>query len=565
MQIQPQHFSLGTLFADRLFRIPEYQRAYAWQSKQRLDLFDDIIKVQASGNEAEHFMATLVGLRRRKISVAAHQYVEIDVVDGQQRLTTLTILLKAISKALNRSDKVEAKRAEEIDALLVKGDDLSLLLLQTNHDSSHVFVDYLREGTVPSGKVAGTVADRNLTEAIAECEEFVSEWPERAGATLVDLLGIVRNRLTVIFHEIEDEGLVYTVFEVLNSRGLDVTWFDKLKSLLMALVFEHGDKGSRRDTIEELHGLWKQIYTTIGLRQTLNKETLRFAGTLRAETCPNRPLSEEDAVEVLTSRCGKKSKKVVECTKWLLKVTQAEDRLLGNHRLRAPTEIVQARLVAIAIMLRNFGDADESAVLRAWERVTFRIFGFGGEDARKKVGEYVRLGWRIINENVSPSEIQDELRDIGLDYPIEEAVKGLANADCYQGWTEQLRYFLFRYDEYLSKSAGQALNSSQWNKIWADEPSKSIEHIRPRSKGSEDPKTSAIFVHRLGNLMMLPPGLNSKLQDDDPKVKANDYDSCGLLQAIEVGRLVKAAKWDRSAVERREKRLMKWAAKEWAD
>ncbi len=167
MQIQPQHFSLGTLFSDRLFRIPEYQRAYAWQTKQRSDLFDDIVKVQASGNEAEHFMATLVGLRRRKISVAAHQFVEIDVVDGQQRLTTLAILLKAISKALNRSDKTEAKRAEEIDALLVKGDDLSLLLLQTNHDSSHVFVDYLREGTAPGDNVAATAVDQNLSEAIA--------------------------------------------------------------------------------------------------------------------------------------------------------------------------------------------------------------------------------------------------------------------------------------------------------------------------------------------------------------------------------------------------------------
>jgi uncharacterized protein with ParB-like and HNH nuclease domain len=135
VQIQPQHFSLGTLFSERLFRIPEYQRAYAWQSKQRADLFDDIAKVHASGSEAEHFMATIVGLRKRKISVAAHQFVEIDVVDGQQRLTTLTILLKAISKALNRSDKTEEKRADEIESLLVKGDDLSLLLLQTNHDS----------------------------------------------------------------------------------------------------------------------------------------------------------------------------------------------------------------------------------------------------------------------------------------------------------------------------------------------------------------------------------------------------------------------------------------------
>ena len=70
-------------------------------------------------------------------------------------------------------------------------------------------------------------------------------------------MSLLRNQLSVIFHEIEDEGLVYTVFEVLNSRGLDVTWFDKLKSLLMAVVFEHGDAGGRSDTLDELHNIWQ--------------------------------------------------------------------------------------------------------------------------------------------------------------------------------------------------------------------------------------------------------------------------------------------------------------------
>jgi hypothetical protein len=50
----------------------------------------------------------------------------------------------------------------------------------------------------------------------------------------------VKNRLTFIFHELDDEATVYTVFEVLNSRGLAVPWFDRLKSLLMGIAFEHG-------------------------------------------------------------------------------------------------------------------------------------------------------------------------------------------------------------------------------------------------------------------------------------------------------------------------------------
>ena len=66
----------------------------------------------------------------------------------------------------------------------------------------------------------------------------------------------------------------------------------------------------------------------------------------------------------------------------------------------------------------------------------------------------------------------ERLSEIGKDYPMDEAVEGLVNEDCYSRWKEQLRYFLFRYEEALAESKGQKLNVSQWNKIWQDEPSK---------------------------------------------------------------------------------------------
>ncbi len=562
MQIQPQYLPLSDLLEHRLFRIPEYQRAYSWQSKQRDDLFEDISKVYRSNGDAVHFMATIVGLRRKKRTIAADVFYEIEVVDGQQRLTTLAMLLKAISKALRHKD---AKHSDEIDSLLVKGDDLSLLLLQTNHDTSQIFVDYLRDGTLSSEKPAKTAADHNLIIGIHECEQFVGQWTTSTGGSLLDLFATVKNRLSVIFHEIEDEALVYTVFEVLNSRGLDVTWFDKLKSLLMALVFEHGDKGSKEEIIAELHILWTSIYSTIGIRQTLNKETLRFAGTLRAKDCPSRPLSEEDAADVLVSVCKNNPKKVVECTKWILKVTQAENQILSDRRLEAATNIVQARLLAVAVLLRQFPPADEAAILKAWESVTFRIYGMARRDARTKVGEYVRLAWRVNNENLSADTILKQLKGIGKDFPMRQVISELTNRDCYQGWTEQLRYFLYRYEEHVAQKAGQNLNKSTWNRIWAEEPSRSIEHIQPRSKGSEDRSTKGIYVHRLGNLTMLPPKVNFSLQDKTPKDKAETYANCGLLITTDVSRFLKKAKWDRSAVEKRERRILKWASAEWQD
>jgi len=237
IDIQPQHVTLDSLFYGRLFRIPQYQRTYSWQRRQRQDLFQDIRRIWVAGKERSHFMATIVGLRREKRTIMTKEHQVIEVVDGQQRITTLILLLKAIAKAIDRSESVGENVGRELDATLVKDDKATLLLLQTNHDISHYFADYLRTGNHPPSESADTLADRELLLAMADCERFVATW-RGAGNALEDLVSLLKNRLTFVFHEIGDEALVYTVFEVLNSRGLDVSWFDRLKSVLMAIVFE---------------------------------------------------------------------------------------------------------------------------------------------------------------------------------------------------------------------------------------------------------------------------------------------------------------------------------------
>jgi len=93
--IQPTYGVLQTLFADRVFRIPHYQRFYSWRNRQRQDLFSDLRKLATQAEDQHHFMATLVCYRTPETkSVGANQYRVYDIVDGQQRLTTLIILLK---------------------------------------------------------------------------------------------------------------------------------------------------------------------------------------------------------------------------------------------------------------------------------------------------------------------------------------------------------------------------------------------------------------------------------------------------------------------------------------
>lgn len=562
MEIQPQHITLWDMLSNRLFRIPQYQRAYSWGTRQRKDLFQDIKKSYNKGNNTTHFMATIVGMRREKQStIYADQYQVVEIVDGQQRITTLIVLLKAIAKALDCSDKIEKQVAEDIHRILLKRDEVTQLLLQTNHDLSGYFSNYIKEGKHPRPDRAETLADRQLLTAMVECEGFVAEW-QSSGRPLVKLVEYLKNRLTFIFHEIGDEALVYSVFEVLNSRGLEVSWFDRLKSMLMAVVFE-SESGTKSEQIEEIHRIWTDIYRVIGLRLGLNTEALRFAATLRSKSRPSKALGAENAVRSLIDQ-SEDVQGVIDTSNWVLSATQSVDALREDSRRNAVTQIAHARLVAVAVNLRDDLDSiDKKKILQRWENVAFRIFGIYQKDARTAVGDYVRLAWDIGNEKLSTEQIMSKLSGIGKRYPCneEDVKRELGKKNVYdESFTlEKLRYFFHRYEEHLSNEAGQNFSNKHWNHIWKATAADSIEHIAPQSKEGE-------YIHWLGNLTILPPKLNSKLQDKKPKSKAPCYIKTGLLDAGDVAKRINTdGKWNQKKILDREDKLLKWAAQEWAD
>lgn len=554
MQLNPMHLKVAGLLGGRLFRIPEYQRAYAWRTRQRTDLFDDIQNVQRCGRE--HFMATIVALARDVRSIGADEYCTVELVDGQQRVTTLIILLKAIEKALRADEAAEGKVKREIGDLLVKGDDHSLILLQTNHDSCNIFTNYIRSGEVNS-KAAVAAADANLLDAIRECEAFVKNW--KRDKHLIELVATLRNRLSLIYHELSDEATVYRVFEVLNSRGLDVKWIDKLKSQLMALIFEHVEGGTRPEAVREMQAVWQDIYRTLGLRSDLGDEALRFAGTWALASRPNRIIAQEDAAAELTRIADTKLKSIADVGVRLKAVVQAVYKLDSNVRLRAVTRILHARFLATAILLRNFEPEIERKLLGDWERVTFRIFGLGEADTRYKIGDYVRLGYDIFCREITADEIRAGLASLGDGYSIDVVLSKIDWSECYDGWSEELRYLLFRYDEYLSSKANERLNIGQWNKVWTDDPAKSIEHIQPQS-------SNVRYLNHLGNLTMLPPNVNSSLSDTPPKSKAATYRSCGLKATVAVGEMIDGGMvWNEAAVRARATEIEAFVRLEWAD
>ena len=563
--IEPKFLTLIQLLEKRLFRIPLYQRAYSWQSKQRSDMFNDIRKLQGKAR-ASHFMATMVGVRNESdiVEIGTDEYTVIDIVDGQQRLTTLVILLKVIMEELalllkdvktHDDDEIRTipkaqleRELRELQELLIKPDELSLLL-QINHDQNQYFTNFLREGKSPRASVAQTLADRELLKAITECRYFVRRWGDP-----IELLRLLKNQLWFIFQETDDEEVVHTIFEVLNNRGLEVSWLARLKNRLMEVVFK-ANQGNRAEHIDELHQIWGLFYGTVGLHEGVDTEALTFAATFKYRYHIRSVFNEEKSVNQMMAEVGTNAAKAIEISNWLLKVVRAVDRLYSEIR-KPIINVKHARLLAVSIILRDFPEKEERELLEQWEKTVFRIFGLGDEDARGRIGDFVTLAREVLNNlDLSSSDISKKIRNLGAHYNIR------IYSDCYTKWQEELRYLLWRYEEHLAESSGQTFSKKEWNQIWQESTTDSIEHILPQSKGWK----VGISVHSIGNLLLLPPRKNSELGDKDPKDKADAYLKTRLLIAEEVAKTIQNYGWDENQIAIREHELIEWIDDEYGD
>ncbi len=572
MSIRPDNLTLDKLLQGKLFRIPEYQRSYSWTTKQRKDLFGDIKKIaQSQDSERHHFMSTVVCLQtREKEEVGADEFGVFHIVDGQQRLTTLIILLKAIAKKLSVGDDTEQREATKLSELLVK-ENGRLILLQTNHDNMQLFRNYLSKGEIPNEEDSQTLADRNIIQSFNECCQFVDQWESGA----LQLFKTIKNRLDFIFYVLDDEGTVHTIFEVLNSRGLEVDWLDKCKSMLMGIAFEKLDDPAKEECIAELQSYWSKIYQSIGIKKIQGQEILRFAATLTDSDGGSKLSSAESAMDFFRQECEKNPKNVVDVSNKFLTIAKQLEKIISNPRLKAVADISHARLLGVSIMLNKKLSKNESSnILREWEKVTFKIFGIYRRDARTKVGEYVRLAREIFlqasdpDDNRSGSELLQKVADLGTDYPIEKAAEQLKETNCYAGWESELIYFLFRYEEHLSKECGGSISMEEWEKVWNASPSRTIEHIHPQIPSDEwhgkfGTKKDYIArqTQRLGNLILLPPGVNSTASNKGFVEKKVLYEKHRHLKLID--EILSLEDWYIETMVKREEKLIQWAIKEW--
>ena len=230
------------------FLIPEYQRPYAWTDDQVLTLFEDLVEYTNNQNESSYFLGCIVSF--------SNENKEQEIIDGQQRITTLFLLLRAIHRKLQKmSDSKEKdnfiRQIEpaiwEIDELTSVADYGSVLI-----ESKVLEVEYnqILENILKIGEVEDKSKDRyslNYKLLIKLLDEYANNEP----LNFYRFTNNVLNKTIVLPIKADTQETALTIFSTLNDRGLPLSDADIFK----AKIYNKLNEENKAKFVEE----WKNL------------------------------------------------------------------------------------------------------------------------------------------------------------------------------------------------------------------------------------------------------------------------------------------------------------------
>lgn len=269
MELHAYTKTISDLFSvKKKYIVPRFQRPYSWDKDKIAELWDDIIlniSVSEDGtfNHEEYFIGSLV-------LVGDDKSISLQIVDGQQRLTTLTILLSALCQRFVEIDKNSIAYSIYENYIAGKDDDGNSFFKLVNETPKPFFqnsIQYItKQKEQPSSDEEKTLInaynqfyDLTSHKSLSIClqngleSQFVYE----------DVLKVIRDQvvkyLKVIFITVGEEDEAYTIFETLNARGMDLSFVDLIKNkVFKSLQMKHPDDKAKTQ--------WKSLRNIIAER-----------------------------------------------------------------------------------------------------------------------------------------------------------------------------------------------------------------------------------------------------------------------------------------------------------
>lgn len=236
------------------YEIPAYQRPYSWEKGNVEQLLDDVWEAFAA-NDEEYFIGSLITIEREKGRL-------YDVVDGQQRLTTLNLIFSRLRDGVDEPAKSELGR-RVLPRNALTGEEETPRLTLRQRDQNFFRRHVLAGETVPEAVRKEVAKEQDapkqrIIENLEAIDSFIAQHDQK---TLKLFANYLLSRVYVVFVTTASWQSAYRLFNVLNARGMALSNADLIKNMLFARL---GDNAARSSDLDEA---WLELEEQIGIER----------------------------------------------------------------------------------------------------------------------------------------------------------------------------------------------------------------------------------------------------------------------------------------------------------
>lgn len=547
--------------SQKSYIIPVYQRAYSWDKDQWKALLDDLKEQTQGGND--YFFGNI-------LLETIIEDKEYEIIDGQQRLTTLTILIRSILDVLK--DKI--KEGEKLDFTI---EEKHTLYFKSGGNKKLRPVDYDRacyDALIIDGNNSfevSTASQRKIKEAKVF---FTKEFQKETTETILKLLAKIESTQlnTIALAHKKDAALM---FELQNNRGKDLTNMEKLKSYFMYQMYVFSLPEETNSNIESISNIFKLIYLLINdIKLHEDSILIYHCNAFTKKGYAYRTL------EDIKEEYKKSSDKV----QWIIKFTEELHTTFSNiKKLENCNDIYLTKLRSLKIPAfaypffikgyKYFGD-DALKINKLFHIIEILVFRYNLINSRADIIarlNEILLGFKGDVDNLKIT-LKNKLNESW--YWGDERTKSYLNEWMYEN--SVLNYLLWEYESSI-QNKGYVVGQMKL-------VNEQIEHISPQKPPNNEKISSGYevtdkneyteefikdYLNCLGNLMLISGSHNASIGNKPFLEKLNSYKQNPLLNQQGEIKTLKSGDdsiplWDIVAIEKRHKLIHNFSTKKWS-
>lgn len=616
MQAQPSLLMpIQDLFKFSIFRVPNYQRGYAWEERQVLDLLNDLEEMEPGKT---HYTGTVVVVNKDEQEHLGETYSIYDIVDGQQRLATMAIILQCLyEEYLKLGDAaICGEPADETartvrEGYIIKGNIKKLVL---NKDSNDFFLNHIINAVdLEEVEKPTNTSQENLKNAKVNISEYIRGSMEGMDAdSRIEYLETLRRKVTngliANRYVVDTDAEAGVIFEVMNDRGKPLSGADKIKNYLIYLAY----KIENKELAETINNYWGDIFRNLmASRRSSEDDFLRYhwiiftnqqkeydvhrgiKARIRLKDEAKQRAEPEDIekqIHVYAADLRSASDVFYEMNqpdnkgafsddsyKSFMQVNEIRETVERFHRLGTV-----ASFYPLLISARRFFSNDPQTfleILALLEIFAFRVLVVGNRRTNTGQTVFYSLAHQLYDQRHASEDeraeiakqVKNKISQFIVDYgPDDQFVERLRSDSFYHDLqSREIKYFFYELELEEANTTPEQFTVS-WDGKWGVDESATVEHILPQNpKDYEDMEEEAkeihdSNVHRLGNLTIT--GCNSNLsnkpflESPDFLGKRDVYKESVLRVQKEIGEY---EKWDANEINERAESLISFALQRW--